>query len=121
MQLWFRACLQTQVVLLSVTDDLLHHGAHLIHFNRIDDKVLSLVVVLFCCLAEARGDFLNAAVQNVWETYEHRCCDIAKLQLIYQLLQVHLSPVFARGYHHMTFVIDTKVRSPPTTDVVEFF
>ena len=109
MKLRLGTSLQAKVVFLAVADDLFHHGAHLIHFNRIDDEVLGLVFILFCSLAEAGGDLFDTTVQDVWETYEHRGRDIAKLKLVYQLLQVDLCPVFARGDHHMTFVIDTKV------------
>ena len=68
MKFRLRACLQSQVELLAVGNHLLHHGAHLIGLDGIDDEILAFVAILHSRLLEAARDFLNAVVQNVGES-----------------------------------------------------
>ena len=63
--------------------NLLDHGAHLVYFYGVDDKVLSLVFILGRCNLEAAGNLLNSVVENIGETYEDRCCHIAQLQFVH--------------------------------------
>ena len=76
-KLRFGAGLQAQVVLLAVADDFLHHGAHLVHLDGIDDEVFGLVVVLRCSAGKAVGSFFDAVVEDVGETQKHGSCYIA--------------------------------------------
>ena len=45
MEFWLRPCLQTEVELLAMLDDLLHHRTDLVHLDRIDDEVLGIVTI----------------------------------------------------------------------------
>ena len=104
-----------------MTDDLFYHRAHLIDLDRINDKVLGLIAILFCSLYETVRYFLDPIIQDIRETHQHRSRDIPQLQLIYQFLQIDRYPVFTRSNYHMTFVVNTKVRNTPPRNVVEFF
>ena len=121
MQFRFGAGFKTEIEFLSVTDNLLDHRAHLIHFNRVDDKVLGFIAVLFRCLFKAFGYLFDAVVQNIGEAKQHRSCHVTQLQLVYQFFQIHLYTVFAGFDNYVPVLIDTKVRSAPAGDVVKLF
>ena len=110
---------KSEVELLAVTDDFLYHGLHLVHLDGIDDKVLCLVVVFLGCFLKATGGFLNAVVEDVGETQQHRWGDVAQRQFVHDVAQVNLGVVFTGGDIHVAFVVDTKVRGAPAIDVVE--
>ena len=61
----FRTCFKPKVILLAVADDFFHHGAHLVHLYRINDKVLGLEIILLFGTGEALGGFLDTVVENV--------------------------------------------------------
>ena len=71
------ACFQTEVEFLAVRNNLLNDWLHLVHFNRIDDKVFSLVSILFLCLLKTAGCLLDAVVEDVWETEQYGSVDVA--------------------------------------------
>ena len=77
MEFRLRASLQSEVEFLAVRDNLLNDRLHLVHLNRIDDKVLSLVSILFLCLLKTAGCLLDAVVEDVWETEQYGSVDVA--------------------------------------------
>ena len=121
MKFRLRTGLQTQVEFLSMADNLLYNRTHLVHLDRIDDKVLGLIAILFGCLFETIGYLFNPVIQYIREAYQHGGCYIPQLQFVDQFFQVDLYPVFTGSYHYMTFVINTKVGDTPPRNVVEFF
>lgn len=118
-QLGLRAALQSEVELASVRDNLLNDGLHLIYFDRIDDEVLALIVVLLSRLLEAARSLLDAVVKNVGEAQQHRRRNVAQLQFVHHVAQVNLYVVFAWRHVHVALVVYTEVRRAPTVDVVE--
>ena len=86
-----------------------------------DDKVLRFIAVFLSGLSKTRRSLLNPIVQNIGKTYQHRSRYVSQLQLIHQFFQIDADTVFTRCYHYMTFVIDTKVRSAPTCNVIKLF
>ena len=92
-----------------MTDDFLDNRPHLVHLNWINNKVLSLISIFFRSDSKAVGYLFNTVIQNIWETDQHRSCDIPQLKFINQFLQVDGYTVFTRSYHYMTLVINTKV------------
>ena len=76
MKFWFGTRLQSEVELLTVRDDFLHDRLHLVYFDRIDDKVFSLVSILFLGFLKTAGCLLNAVVEDVWETEQYRSVDV---------------------------------------------
>ena len=73
MQFWLRTRFQTQVELLAMLDDFLHHGANLIDLNGVNDEVLPIVAILIGSLLEAGGSLLNTVIDDVRESHQHRC------------------------------------------------
>ena len=76
-ELGFGAGLQANVALLTVADNLFDHGAHLVHLDGHHHEVLAMELVFFGGLLEAGVDFVDAVVQDVGETQQHRSRDIA--------------------------------------------
>ena len=76
MKFWFGTRLQSEVELLTVRDDFLHNRLHLVYLDRIDDKVFSLVSILFLGFLKTAGCLLNAVVEDVWETEQYRSVDV---------------------------------------------
>ena len=70
MQFRFRTRLQSEIEFLSVADNLLHHRAHLVDLNRIDNKVLRLITVFFGCLFKAGRHLFNTIIQNIRKTHQ---------------------------------------------------
>ena len=77
MKFWLGTSFQSQVELLSMRDDFLNHRLHLVYLDRIDDKVLSLVSILFLGLLKTAGCLLDAVVEDVWETEQYGSVDVA--------------------------------------------
>ena len=121
MQFRFRTRLQSEIEFLSVADNLFYHRTHLVDLNGIDDKILGFITVLFGSLFKTGRHLFNTVVQNIRETQQHGRCHIPQLQLVNQFLQVDGHSISPRCNNNMTCVINTKVRSTPTRNVVEFF
>ena len=121
MQFGLRACLQTEVELLAVVDHLFHNGTHLVHLDGINDEVLTLVTILFGCFLETTRHLLNAVVQYVGKAHQHGSRHIAQLELVDQFFQIDLHTILTRSYYNMPFLVDTKVGSAPTSNVVQLF
>ena len=121
MQFWLRTRFKAQVKLLAVGNHLLHHGSHLVHLDGVDNEVLSLVAILGSSLFEAARHFFDAVVEDVGESDQHGSRHVAQLQFVHQFPQVHGHAIFLGGDHYMALLIDTKVRSAPSRDVVELF
>ena len=121
MQFRFGARFQSKIELLAMADNLLNHRTHLIHFNRIDDKVFRFITILLCRLPETTGNLFDPVVKDVGKADQHGSHHITQLQFVDQLFQINANSIFTRCYYNMTFVIDTKVRSAPTCNVVQLF
>ena len=104
-----------------MTNDFFYYRTHLVYLDRINDKILGLIPILIRCLLKAVRDFFNTIIQNIRKTDQHRSCHIPQLQLVNQFLQVDGHSISPRCNNNMTCVINTKVRSTPTCNVVEFF
>ena len=57
-------------------DDFFYHRLHLVYLDRIHHIVLTLVFIFLCGLLETAPGLLNTVVKDVWETKQHRWCDI---------------------------------------------
>ena len=119
-ELGFGAGLQAQVVLLAVADDFLHHGAHLVHLDWIDDEVLGLVVVLRCGAGKAVGSFFDAVVEDVGEAQKHGSCYIARVEFVDHFFEVNAHAVLTGRHVDVAFLVYAEVVDSPTFDVVEF-
>ncbi len=106
MQFRFGAGFQPDVEFVAVADDFLHDGAHLIDFDGVDDEVLRGVAVFFGGGFEAVGYFLDAVVEDVRETQQHGCGNVAHLQLFHQLLQVDGRASGFRCHGNVAFLVD---------------
>ena len=67
MQFRFRTCFKTNIILSPVTDNLFHHGAHLVHFNRINDKIFTRVTIFRRRCLKTTRDFLDPVIKDVRE------------------------------------------------------
>ena len=104
-----------------MANDFFHDRTHLIDFDGINDEVLGFIAILPGSLFKAIGNLLDTIIQYIWEAHQYRCLHVPQLQFIHQVPQVDGNPIFTRSDHHMPFLVDTKVRSPPTCNVIEFF
>ena len=77
MEFRLRASLQSEVELLAVRDNLLNDRLHLVHLDRIDDKVFPLVTIFLLGLLKTAGCLLDAVVEDVWETEQYGSVDVA--------------------------------------------
>ena len=84
MQFGLGTSLQSKIELLAVADDLLNHRAHLIHFNRIDNKILRLVAIFLSRLSETTGNLLNPVVEDVGKANQHGSRHVTQLQFVDQ-------------------------------------
>ena len=121
MQFGLGAGFQSQVIAFAVADDFLHDGAHLVHLDGEDDEVLGLVVVLLGSLAEALVGLLDAVVEDVGEAQQYGSRDVARGQLVHDLLEVYLHAVLLGGDIDVAFLVDAKVVDSPALDVIELF
>ena len=58
-------------------------------------------------------------VQNVGETQQYGCADVAQGQFVHHLAQVDLDAVLLGGDHDVPLLVDTEIRDAPAVDVVE--
>ena len=119
MQLRLRTGLKADIELLAVAHYLLHHRTHLIHLYRIDRIALPLIVVLLGSLTEAVRYFLDAIIQNIGKTKQHRSADVAHLKLVDHLLEVDRSVAGTWCHHHVPALIDRKIVSAPAGNIVQ--
>ena len=121
MKFWsrLRARFQSQVVALAVADDFLYDGLHLVDLDGEDDEVLALVLVLLRRLAEALVGLLYSVVEDVGEAEQDGSRHMARRQLVYDLLEVHLHAVLLGCDIDVPFLVDAEVVDSPAFDVVE--
>ena len=119
MQFRFRTSLQPQIELLTVLHHLLHHRADLVHLDGVDDKILPIIAILIRRLLEAGGSLLDAVVDDVGETHQHRSRHIAQGKVVHHLLQIHLHPVLTRSHSHISLIVDAEIIHAPTTDAIQ--
>ena len=121
MKFGLTAGLQTEVVSLTVADNLLYYGAHLVHLNGEYYKMLSLIAVLLAGCTETGIGLLNTAVQDIREAQKHRCCHMLGGKAVHHLFQVYACSVLLGFHINMSFVVDTKEIYTPSLDVVKLF
>ena len=109
MQFRFGTGFKSQIKFLAVADYFFNNRAHLVHFNRIDDKILGFISIFFRCLFKTIGSLFNTVIQNIRKTHQHRSRHITQLQLVDQFFQIDGYAIFSRCNNNMTFVINTKV------------
>ena len=109
MQLRLRARFQSQVVALAVADDFLYDGPHLVDLDGEDDEVLALVLVLLRRLAEALVGLLDSVVEDVGEAEQDGSRNMARRQLVHDLLEVHLHAVLLGCDIDVPFLVDAEV------------
>ena len=68
MQLGLTTSLKTKIVSLAMADNLLYHGTHLINLNRIDDEMLTLVVVFLSSHTKTCIRLLDSTIKNIRKT-----------------------------------------------------
>ena len=112
-------CLQTEVELLAMLDDFLHHRTDLVHLDRIDDEVLGIVTIFLGSLSKAGGSLLDAVVDDVGETHQHRSRHIAQGEVVHHLLQIHFHTILPWCHSHISLIIDTEIVHTPTIDAVQ--
>ena len=95
-QFGLAACFEAEVVLLAVADDFLHHGAHLVYLDRVDDEVVGLVVVLLFGAVEAFCRLFDAVVEDIGEAQQDGRGDVARVEFVNYFLEVYFHAVFAR-------------------------
>ena len=100
-------------------DNLLDHRLHLVYLDGINHVVLAFVVVLLGCLFKAAPRFLDTIIKNIGETQQYWWRNITQCQFVHYLAQVNLCAVLAGGNVNIALVVDTKIRSAPTVDVVQ--
>ena len=110
---------QSQVVLLSVADDFLHHRTNLIHLDRIDDEVLGRVAVFFRGILETSCRLLNTVVDDVGETNQHRGCYIAQREVVHHLFQVNFHSVLPWSGNNVSFVVDVEIVHAPAANAIQ--
>ena len=120
-QFGFGTALKTEVVLLTVGDDFLDNGAHLIDLDGIDDEVLAAVVVFLLGTLEAIGSFLDAIVEDVGKTEQNGSGNVAFGQFVDQLAEVDANIVLARTDIGVTAFVDTEIVHAPTFNIIKFF
>ena len=95
-QFGLAAGFEAEVVLLAVADNLFHHRLHLVYFNRVDDEVVGLVVVLLFGAVEAFCGLLDAVVEDIGEAQQDGRGDVARVEFVHYFLEVYFHAVFAR-------------------------
>ena len=105
-QLRLRAGLQPDVEFLAVAHDFVDHLTHLVHLYRIDDKVLRAIFIFLCGLLEASRNLLDAIVEDIGETQQHRSGNVTNLQLVHQFFQIDGCTTFTRSHLNVTIVVD---------------
>ena len=121
MEFRFRTAFQSEVVFLAVRDNLLHHRAHLVHLDGVDDEMLPFVVIFLFCLCKASGSLFDAVVQDVGKAQQYGCRNVGIAEVFHYVCEVNLHIVLLRTYIGMTFIIDAEVVDSPSFDVVQFF
>ena len=119
MQFWFRTSFQSQIELLAVAHHFGDDRLHLIDLDGIDGETFSLVAVFFGCFLEALRHALDAVVENVGETQQHRSLDISQRQFVHHIAQVHLHTILLGGNHYMALLVDVKITDTPSMNIVE--
>ena len=121
MKFWFRTTFQSEIIFLSVGDNLFYHGTHLVYLDGIDDEMLTFIVIFLLSLFKTSRSFLNAIVQNVGKTQEYGSCDVTLCEITHDVAQINLYIIFARTHKGVTFFVNAEIVHTPSFDVVEFF
>jgi len=120
-KLWFGTGFKPQIELTSMGDNLVHDGLHLVDLDGIDDIAFSLEVIFLLRLLIALSHLLDAIVEDVGETQQHRWGHIAQGKLIHHIAQIDLRIILTRCDIDITLIVDTEVRSTPSIDIVQLF
>ena len=83
--------------------------------------MLTFIVIFLLSLFKTSGGLLDAIVQDIGKTQEHRSCDVALREIIHDVAEINLHIIFARTHKSVTFLVDTEIVHAPTFDVIQFF
>ena len=119
MQLRLGTCLDTQIELTTVRDNLLNDRLHLVDLDGEHYIVLCLVVVLLSGFLETAPRLLDTVIKNVGEAQQHRSLHVAQRQFVHHLTQVYLRVILTRSDIDVTFFVDAEVAGAPAVDVVQ--
>ena len=119
MEFGFGTSLQTEVVFLSVADDLLYHRTNLIDLDRVDDEGFSCIAVFFRCILKAGCSLLDTVVDDVGKADQHRGCHITKREFVHHFFQINFHSILAWSGNNMPFVVDVEIVHSPAADAIE--
>ena len=67
-KLRFRTRFKSQVIFLTVTDNLLHHRTHLVHLDGVNNKVFGFIRILLGSFIKAVRSFFDTIIKNIGKT-----------------------------------------------------
>ena len=120
-ELGLGARLEAVVERAAVLDDLFDDRAVLVHLDRINAAVLTLVVVLLDRAVERCAQELDPRLQDIAEAQQDRQLDAARDELVDELFHVDRARTFAGAPwrdDQVTRVVDAEVTAAPSRDVV---
>ena len=79
MQLWLRACFQTDIEFIPMTDNLFNDRTHLIDLDRIDNEILSRIAIFPSSSLKTIRNFLDPIIQDIRESQKYRGFHITNL------------------------------------------
>ncbi len=120
-QLRLGAGFQPEMERLAEIEDLLDDLPLLIHLDRIDAAILSLVFILANGRLEGVLDLADAMAEDIREPQQDRQLNAALLELIDQLFQVdRLARDLVGMNRDVPGSIDTEIAFPPVTNAISF-
>ena len=119
MQLRLRTCLQTEVELTTMGDNLFDDRLHLVDLDGVDHIVLAFIFVLLRGFLKTAPGLLDTVVEDIRETKQHGWRNITQRQLVHYLTQVDLRAILTGSDVDIAFIVDAKIGSSPPVDVVE--
>src|SRR5690606_14057522 len=120
LELGLAADLETDSVRLTEVEDLLDDVALLVHLDRVNRGVASLVAELLDRALEALGQRLDPRPQDVGEPQQQGKRDSLRRQVLRQLEEIQ--PAFrlpGRVYGDVTLLVDPEITDTPALDVVK--
>ena len=113
-------CFKTNVELGTVTHHFFQDRTLLVHLDREDAVMATLVAIFSRRLREALVNLFDAAVQNIRETQQHRSRNIAQGKFLHEFVKVNArTAVLDRRNRRVTLVVNVKVTYAPTLYVVK--
>ncbi len=120
-QLRLAASLQAELIRLAELQHLFDHLPLLVHLDRVNAAVVSLVLLLGHRRLKGAVNFAQAMLQNIGEANQNWQIDAAQLQPIDQLLQIDRPLRILGGVHaNVPIAVHRKVAIPPPRHFVQF-